>query len=254
MLNWARSLRPVEAGLVAPVAPLPIANRPTSIHDGVPTPRGGEDGVFLLDGKARVLFANDAGRSILIGDRGLRLRWQSLAAVRAADTGALRRLVAQAERERAGGTLIIAGADGPSLLLVVVPLMTAAYARIANDVPCAMLFARDLEPVAQLSLDAFHRHYRLTPRQADLLREIVKGEGVPAAATRLRISRATARSHLLEIYQKTGARRQAELVSLALRWRGGPASCDLHNVADARFDADPLAAVPGGFRARQPPM
>jgi DNA-binding CsgD family transcriptional regulator len=46
--------------------------------------------------------------------------------------------------------------------------------------------------------------------------EILKGDGRIAAATRCGISEATARTHLTSIFEKTGIRRQAELIRLLL--------------------------------------
>jgi DNA-binding CsgD family transcriptional regulator len=58
----------------------------------------------------------------------------------------------------------------------------------------------------------------LTPAQAALAREMIQADGVAAAAKRLGISYATARSHLAQIFQKTGTCRQAELIRLVLSW------------------------------------
>ncbi|THD54576.1 MAG: response regulator transcription factor [Bradyrhizobium sp.] len=48
-------------------------------------------------------------------------------------------------------------------------------------------------------------------------KEIVKGDGRQAAADRLNITVGTARSHLSSIFDKTGTKRQAELVRLLFR-------------------------------------
>jgi DNA-binding CsgD family transcriptional regulator len=48
-----------------------------------------------------------------------------------------------------------------------------------------------------------------------LLAEIAKGDGLQAAADRLGVSLATARTHLRHVFEKTSAHRQAELVGLA---------------------------------------
>jgi DNA-binding CsgD family transcriptional regulator len=56
----------------------------------------------------------------------------------------------------------------------------------------------------------------LTPAEADFALEIVKGDGRAAAAARFGISVGTARTHLTHIFDKTGVRRQAELVRLLL--------------------------------------
>ena len=46
--------------------------------------------------------------------------------------------------------------------------------------------------------------------------EIIKGDGIQAAADRLGVSLATARTHLRHVFDKTGTQRQAELVGLAM--------------------------------------
>ena len=54
----------------------------------------------------------------------------------------------------------------------------------------------------------------LTRAEAAFLGEIVKGDGLQAAADRLGVSLATARTHLRHVFEKTGTQRQAELVGL----------------------------------------
>lgn len=63
---------------------------------------------------------------------------------------------------------------------------------------------------------ALRRRFGLTPAEARLALEMARGDGKQAAAERLGISYATARSHLSRIFDKTGVRRQAELVRLVL--------------------------------------
>jgi hypothetical protein len=50
--------------------------------------------------------------------------------------------------------------------------------------------------------------------KANLALEILKGDGRAAAAARVNITVGTARTHLERIFEKTGVRRQAELVRL----------------------------------------
>jgi DNA-binding CsgD family transcriptional regulator len=59
--------------------------------------------------------------------------------------------------------------------------------------------------------------FGLTPAEAALAFEILKADGLKAAANRLHISLATAHTHLAHVFDKTGARRQAELVRLILQ-------------------------------------
>ena len=56
--------------------------------------------------------------------------------------------------------------------------------------------------------------YRLTAREMSVLLAIVEIGGVPAVAATLGLSPKTVKSYLREIFQKTGAKRQADLVKL----------------------------------------
>ena len=191
-----------------------------------------EHGVVLVNAQAQVLFTNRAADAIFADGGGLRLDRHRLAARRTSDTTALRRLIAAAAAHRTGGSLAIARDDRPALAVLVTP--TRPETRwLVRDPPSAIIFITDLERPAKPSLAAFASHFGLTPAQASLAREMVKGDGVPAVAARLGISYATARTHLLQIFQKTETRRQAEFVRLLLEWRGGPPAAPGNN-ADRR--------------------
>ena len=61
----------------------------------------------------------------------------------------------------------------------------------------------------------------MTSAEAAVAVEVLEADGLRAVASRLGISLATARTHLAHVFDKTGTRRQAELVRLLLR--GQPA-------------------------------
>ena len=61
--------------------------------------------------------------------------------------------------------------------------------------------------------------FGLTTAEATFALEIIQGQGLKACAKRLKISEPTARTHLQRIFEKTGTRRQAELVRLVLASR-----------------------------------
>ncbi|MBO0733297.1 MAG: helix-turn-helix transcriptional regulator [Methylocapsa sp.] len=58
----------------------------------------------------------------------------------------------------------------------------------------------------------FSASFGLTPAETRVLREIIGGNGILAAAAALNISEATARTHARHIYGKTGTKRQTELI------------------------------------------
>jgi DNA-binding CsgD family transcriptional regulator len=174
-------------------------------------------GLILVDAGAAVLFANRVAER-LFENRGLRLRQNRLLAARPPETVALHRLVAETAQSGVGGSLVIPRATGKPLLISAAPMKARSAA--ASGV---ILFVRDMDVPAVPDLSNFVRYFGLTAAEASLAAELVKADGVTAAAARLRIARATARTHLIHIFQKTATRRQAELVRLMLLW-GEPTS------------------------------
>ena len=59
------------------------------------------------------------------------------------------------------------------------------------------------------------RSYELTPREEDLLEQLLRGKSVPGIAQDLSLSVNTVRSHVAHIYQKTGVHSKDELIVLA---------------------------------------
>jgi DNA-binding CsgD family transcriptional regulator len=62
------------------------------------------------------------------------------------------------------------------------------------------------------SIDLLRCHFGLTPAEARLALHLVAGETLRSAEAKLSISYETARTHLKNIFGKTGTCRQAELV------------------------------------------
>jgi DNA-binding CsgD family transcriptional regulator len=62
------------------------------------------------------------------------------------------------------------------------------------------------------SIDLLRCHFGLTPAEARLALHLVAGETLRSAEAKLSITYETARTHLKNIFDKTGTCRQAELV------------------------------------------
>jgi DNA-binding CsgD family transcriptional regulator len=56
--------------------------------------------------------------------------------------------------------------------------------------------------------------YGLTPAEATVTTEVLRGQGLQAAAETLGITIPTVRTHLQHVFEKTRTRRQAELVRM----------------------------------------
>ena len=59
--------------------------------------------------------------------------------------------------------------------------------------------------------------FGLTPAEARVVLRLLSGDSLRAAAKALGVQYETVRTHLMSIFQKTGTRRQAELVILVIR-------------------------------------
>src|SRR5918997_2853490 len=181
---------------------------------------------FLVDGAAVVRHANAAGAALLAArDGGLRAdsgEGGALRAARAEETAFLRRVVAAALPGRGAGhpagehVCLSRPPPRPPLVVTAIPLSAAGMAA-AGLPPAAMalLLVADTEARTAAASPALLREtFGLTRAEAGVAAHAAAGEGVPALAASLGISPGTARLHLHRVFEKTGARRQAELATM----------------------------------------
>jgi DNA-binding CsgD family transcriptional regulator len=177
-----------------------------------------EFGIMLVAQDGFVTFANKMARQLMQRGEGLRANGGWIAATSAEVTARLRSFVkqsaAETDSERRGGATIVLdrGAGRSSLFLHVMPIARRTGA-VAHSV-AALIFIIDPDLYALPSFSAFSGLYGLTRSEARVLREIIAGQGLVAASARLRIGEATARTHLQHIFNKTGTKRQTELLCL----------------------------------------
>jgi DNA-binding CsgD family transcriptional regulator len=178
-------------------------------------------GVLLVDAGARVIFANAAAERMLRATGGVFVARDGLRAETLGETRQLRRIIANCAEPRhelggAGGRLRLSRADRAPLTVLVIPYRTRlAWIDVAR--PRSILFITDPEDAAIVRGESLRQDFGLTPAEAGFTREVLKADGLQAAADRLGISLTTARTHLAHVFDKTGTRRQAELVRLILQ-------------------------------------
>lgn len=183
-----------------------------------------EQGVFILEADSRVHFASAAARQLVETGR-MCIRNGVLCSPAASETMVLRRLV----KER-----IDAVQTGPAT-------MTFHRLDAADDTLClgvtaarqpdgpspgrpfAILLVTKPSQIALPDVGQLRNHFGLTDAQARMAIEIARGHGLKACARRLGIAETTARSHLRQIFEKTGTSRQAEFVRLVCACRFGRA-------------------------------
>ena len=114
-----------------------------------------------------------------------------------------------------GVALLLNARDGKRYVAHVLPLMSGARRKAGtNYAAVAALFVHKAALTAPSLLEVITKAYRLTPMELRVLLAIVEVGGVPEAAEALGIAETTVKTHLGGLYEKTGARRQANLVKI----------------------------------------
>jgi DNA-binding CsgD family transcriptional regulator len=79
-----------------------------------------------------------------------------------------------------------------------------------------VLFIRRNDPSDAAAISLPFPRFGLTAQETGVLRIVIETGGVPMAADALGISAATARTHVTSIFDRTGVRRQADLLRLLM--------------------------------------
>lgn len=180
-----------------------------------------DQGMMILDGESRILFANAYARDILANGRGaLFILEGRLHARGRADGAILRSLIVRCKDRTMNGqspTILPQPfrLGSPPLFVLAAPL-TVCAGLSAQGTGCCVLSIVDPARVRVPSERELRFHFGLTATEASVAVHVLCGDGLKAAARRLGISVETVRSHLRHIFDKTGVKRQAELVRLLL--------------------------------------
>ena len=180
--------------------------------------------LLVVNADARVMFANRAANALL--GNGLHMHDGVLRVGLNGESAKLHRMVAGCARPdlvNAGGHIAVNRGPGRAALSLLVIPAKSQQEWLAS--PCAMIFVTDPETMTTPETTFLQNQFGLTPAEAVLARELLSGDGIEAAATRIGIGEPTARTHLRRVLAKTGTSRQAELVRVILsadgRLRGG---------------------------------
>jgi DNA-binding CsgD family transcriptional regulator len=181
-------------------------------------------GIVLVTKDGFITFANTMARELMRRGEGMRSSSGWLAATSAEVTTRLRNLLKFGSKAASNGangaapsaaTIILERGEGRQALFAhVMALNRGGDANRQDASAAAVVFIIDPELYALPSFEAFATLYGLTRAEARVLQEIIGGKGLVAAAGKLRVSEATARTHMQRIFDKTGTKRQTELLCL----------------------------------------
>lgn len=182
-----------------------------------------EEGILFVDLNARIMFANKAAETFF-ATRDLWLHKERLHAGSAAETARLHAAIVKCAgtgiaHRRSDFVSLTREAGKSPLSLLIAPLPMEIPISPGALQPMAVIFVNDPDKANKPTAVQLREKFKMTPAEAGFAVEILKGDGIQAAADRLLISRATARTHLARIFDKTGTRRQAELVRVLISTR-----------------------------------
>jgi DNA-binding CsgD family transcriptional regulator len=179
-------------------------------------------GLVVMSGRAEILRQNQTAAGLLQRQCWLRQQGRRIHAVDRAREPELQSLLASIRQPSAaepGGSLVLQAAGSDPLCLAVVPFREAlAAVDGAPDDPAFALVLSRLPARNAVPLPCLSELFGLSQAEARVFACVAEGCGVPETAERLGIGQATARTHLLNLFRKTGAQSQSDIVRLAERW------------------------------------
>lgn len=187
-------------------------------------------GIVLTNGDGRILHANRAAEHMLRNGTAVLAKGGVLSAKAPAAARELFKAIRLAARGEAtlgkvGLAIRLTGSGEPPLFAHVLPMNGSELrTRLQPEATAAVFIGSSMaafELTPAETREYLGRRFGLTKAEADVAFEILKGDGRKAAAARLGIAPTTVRAHLNHIFEKTGVRRQAELVRLLMEASGG---------------------------------
>ncbi len=182
--------------------------------DGVST------GIFLVDARGHIVHVNDNGRAMLSDGTALNSAWGKLGAHDESAEQSLHEVFLASGRGDAAvgtkGTAVpMLARGGERYVAHVLPLTSGARRNAGNAYRAvAAVFVHKAALDQPSPPEAIAKSYRLTPTELRVLLAVVQIGGGPEVAKALGIGEETVKTHVARLYEKTGARRQADLVKL----------------------------------------
>jgi DNA-binding CsgD family transcriptional regulator len=180
-------------------------------------------GIILTDVKARPVFVNSYAERLAAAEDGLKLDHRGLAASNPEATQQLRMAVAAA----CNGTVcdsrhvyLERSSGEPPLHLTVMPIWQfEAIITGAGGPSVAIIVREPLTPLTAAALDTA-RVFHLTDREKEVAALVAGGLKRMQIADKLGISEATVKTHLQHLFEKTGTRRQIDLIKRLVEYTG----------------------------------
>ncbi len=167
---------------------------------------------LLTSATGIVVHANKPAEAMLRAGPLIRSAGDRLVLVDSSFTRALLRRIARAAGDGAWGLMTLPEQQGTAPVVVIAPAGPRGLAPGERGHAAVFLFHPACAEGASRAL--LRQLFGLTPAEVAVVSEVQKGSGLGAAASALGIGMATARTHLHRAFEKTGTKRQSQLIRL----------------------------------------
>jgi DNA-binding CsgD family transcriptional regulator/PAS domain-containing protein len=172
-------------------------------------------GALICDASGRVVVVNKAAEAIFRAGAGIELRNKALAAAVLAEGRVLAALINDAATGGPGGVILLTGRSGyTELFALVTPLPPRLSVPVGTSSPLALVTLRSARDSPSFTSDMLARLFALSPAQAAIALAIFNGKSPEQIAVERGVAITTLRTHLAEIFARTGAENQRDLIRL----------------------------------------
>lgn len=175
-------------------------------------------GVLVCSADGRILLANKAAAALAAAGAGITLgdRRKGLGALVQSEAKALGALVRDAASGRSGGVMRLTGRGGGTELVALVTPLPRNFGLPGGGAPqaYALVTLRSAHDSPSFSAEILSVLFGLSPTQAAVALAIFNGKDPEQIAAERGVAISTLRTHLAEIFLRTGAESQRDLVRL----------------------------------------
>jgi DNA-binding CsgD family transcriptional regulator len=184
-------------------------NRFAHIIDTIATP------TVIVESSLRIVHANEAGRAMLQAGGLVSSANGSIRLPNAVASAVLSGCRAGRNGTAVPDTIRVTDGEAGDTIFVVMPL-GAPDRRLGPTASQIAVFMQQANRFVPLATEVWARLFGLTGGELRVLQALIEGATPPEIAAVYGIAISTVRTHLVSLFRKTGTRRQADLVKLAL--------------------------------------
>jgi DNA-binding CsgD family transcriptional regulator/PAS domain-containing protein len=180
-------------------------------------------GICIVGADGEILHSNTAAKAMLDKKTPIRSENGHLRGTDKAATAELLAGVAAAQEEESDmgsngiGVPLRGGTGGGHSVAHILPLARGDFRTRLVPQALAAVFINEDGPASFVNLDAIARSFEFTRSETRLAHELLKGRTLAEAAAELDISESTVKTHLQNVFLKSGTSRQVDLITLLHR-------------------------------------